>query len=60
MRQGLLLGISEKAPGFIQIQLSKKVPDMFLNVRNTSFPPCSTLKLHTKFNKKLIRPLVQL
>ena len=52
MRQGLLLGISEKALGFIQIQLSKKIPDMFLNVRNTSFPPCTTLKLHMTFNEK--------
>lgn len=52
MRQGLLLGISEKAPGFIQMQFYKKIPDMFLNVRNTSFPLCSTLELPMKFNKK--------
>lgn len=52
MRQGLLLGVSEKAPGFIHIPFYKKIPDVFLNVSNISFPPRSTLKLRKKFNKK--------
>lgn len=52
MRHGLLLGVSEEAPGFIQIPFYKKIPDVFLNVSNTSFPPRSSLKLCKKFNKK--------
>lgn len=40
-RPDLLLGTSEQAPGFIQTQFYEKIPDMLLNVRNTSFPLCS-------------------